>query len=230
MWAAGPPFHCSEGRASLIIIWVIITEQRKRKRMGIGWREDGRGGGWWEKWFSFCLLRSSVTITHSAGEVLSLPYHPTTKMKENVGMLGSRPAGPSHKHQLVLLRSHCLRVKGWDGSCVALNLCENISYSVNPYIALSYESCLYIPLLSVFSLQRDVHYSGVLPTAVPHMTNRAQTWHAAIHLLISFLSYCPVTLTKSSQTVIFVQTQLPGDLATEADVYVGGGTRRGLCF
>lgn len=39
-----------------------------------------------------------------------------------------------------------------------------------------------------------------------------------------------LSLAKSSQTVIFVQTQLPGNFATEADVYVGGGTRHGLCF
>lgn len=34
MWASGPPLHRSEGRVKLIMIWVIITEQRKRKRDG----------------------------------------------------------------------------------------------------------------------------------------------------------------------------------------------------
>lgn len=96
MWAAGPPLHRSEGRVSLIMIWVIITEQRKRKRDGErmegGWQ---RSSGWLEKCFSLCLLCSSMTIIHSVGDVLSLPNHPPAQRKSRErGMLSDVPESP----------------------------------------------------------------------------------------------------------------------------------------
>lgn len=79
----GWPLSQSEGRVSLIMIWVIITQQRKRKRDEEGGRQ--RNVGWWcplsvsqsssmkkilvKEWLFFSTLRRSLE-----NESPSVPY------------------------------------------------------------------------------------------------------------------------------------------------------------
>lgn len=59
MWAAGPPLRRSEGRVSLIMIWVIITVQRKRKRDGDGMEGGRTAEKWWVEREVFLIVSPS---------------------------------------------------------------------------------------------------------------------------------------------------------------------------
>lgn len=183
------------------MIWVIITEQRKPRRVGKrmeeGWQ---RSGGWWEKCFFFffhCVsfapqwLLSTVSVMSSLFPII-------------LQLRGSPKKGTCYPSRRRLAAQWCLRITGWvlsSYSCFSLpTICEQLRWQtllmqlfgnlcICPYIVLLWVSSTYLcylalsPKWSIFLNNFDLCCPAFLP-----MTNSTVTWLTLIHLSMCLLS------------------------------------------